>query len=126
MTTCPNCGSPVTPGLRYCGVCSYDLQAAPASTVPASLPADDEASPYAYSQPYGYFDTQPLPETRGGGRTVMIGIVFILAICLAFACGVLVGDQLPALLKALGFGGAPPTPTPRPSGWIDLLSLWVA
>ncbi|MBI3536345.1 MAG: hypothetical protein HY070_02095 [Chloroflexi bacterium] len=50
----------------------------------------------------------------------------MLAICLAFACGVLVGDQLPEILKTLGFGKPAPTPTPRPGSLIEIIFSWLA
>ncbi len=122
MTNCPNCGAPVAPGQRLCGECRYDLQ----SPAPSNVPAEDTASPYAYAQPMGYFDNQPLAEPPRAGRTIVIGIVFLLALCFAFACGILVGDQLPELLKALGFGKPAPVPTPRPGGWLPILLQWIA
>ncbi len=126
MTNCPNCGSPISGGQRFCGVCSYDLQTAGAPTPAANAPFEDQSNPYAYSQPTNYYDTQPLPEPGGGGgRTILVGVIFVLAICFSFACGVLIGFEVPTLM---GVPVSAPTrvPTPRPSGWLDLLGFWIA
>ncbi len=124
MSNCPNCNSPITLGQRFCGVCSYDLQQSPA-TMPASAPMDDQASPYAYSQPgYGYYDTGPIPQP-GGGRTMMFAIVLVLAVCFAFGCGLVFGFEILPTLLGIPTRPLSPTPTPRPSGWLEIFTYWL-
>ncbi len=111
MVTCPNCGHQNPSSQRFCGSCGTDVQA-PAAPHGASI-AESDAAQYAYTQPAGYGLDQSYAEpSRGNNRMVIIGAVLLLAICCAFACGLLIGFEL--IPDMLGIGSAAaPKPTPR-------------
>lgn len=145
MVTCPNCGTSVRDGQRFCGNCGTDVQAASsAATPPRASEAPD--MPYAYSQPSGYgqqgggyapsggygqsssgydYENPPLGGGTPPGRMIIIAGALILAVCCAFACGLAFGFEI--IPDILGLGGAAPTtpvrPTtfPTPSSFLPLL-----
>ena len=113
MVTCPNCGQSVREGQRFCGTCGTDVQAALRATAPVSSTTEDQSVPYAYTQPttgYGY--EAPPAETPLGGRMIIIAGALILAICCAFACGLVFGFEIIPDLLGMGAGGPPATPRP--------------
>ncbi|MEO0326814.1 MAG: zinc ribbon domain-containing protein, partial [Myxococcota bacterium] len=56
---CPQCGTAIRPGTRFCGSCGFDL-----ATVPASIPAPPPASP---APPHA----SPATPARAPARTMM-------------------------------------------------------
>ena len=130
-TTCPNCGQPVREGQRFCGACGTDVPAAlnaaaaSRSSGESTSYGGESSSPDAYSQPpdYGYV-TPPSNDPPAGRRLLIIAGALILAICCAFACGLLFGFELiPDLLGIGGAAGPAPRPTtvPTPSTWLPVL-----
>ncbi len=117
MINCPYCGQPVQEGQRFCGSCGKDVQAAiHATPVANNPPSEEQSAPYAYSQPSGY-GYEPFPQAQppvAGRMIVIIGAV-LLAVCCAFACGLLFGFEIiPDVAGVVGLGGAA-GPTPRPT-----------
>lgn len=113
MINCPNCGHAVPSSQRFCGNCGADVQTAPVA--PQGVPiAEQQAAPYAYSQPSGYdYGAYPVEAPRSGApRILLIGGVVIIALCCAFACGLLLGFELIPDILGIG-GGAAVKPTPR-------------
>ncbi len=118
MINCPYCGQPVLEGQRFCGSCGKDVQAAVRATPVANTapPTEEQSTPYAYPQPSGY-GYEPLPPSQPpmAGRMIVIVGAVLLAVCCAFACGLLFGFELiPDIAGAIGWGG-PAGPTPRPT-----------
>lgn len=110
------------------------------SSAPPPAPRASEAPdmPYAYSQPSGgYGQSSGLgyenPSYGGGGtppgRWIIIGGALLLAVCCAFACGLVFGFEL--IPDLLGMGGAAattpvrPTIAPTPSSFLPLLHLLI-
>jgi hypothetical protein len=119
LINCPYCGQPVLEGQRFCGSCGKEVpapvQATPVANNPP--PGEEHSTPYAYSQPSGY-GYEPLPsQSPFAGRMIIIIGAVILAVCCAFACGLLFGFEIvPDIAAFAGFSGAGPTgPTPRPT-----------
>lgn len=144
MITCPNCGSLVREGQRFCGTCGTDVSAGSTAGRSAEPAADEQSSPYAYQSQGGYGQStgsygagqstyggyEPL-GTRPpvGGRLLIIAGALMLAICFAFACGLIFGFEL--IPDLLGLGGAspvPPRPTtaPIPSSLLPILNYVIA
>ncbi len=130
MINCPYCGQPVLEGQRFCGSCGKDVQSAlRASPVVNNPPVGEEHStPYAYSQPSGYgYEHQPPAEPPAAGRMIIIVGAVLLAVCCAFACGLLFGFEIiPDIGQFMGLGGAPgatprPTFTPTPSSLLPII-----
>lgn len=117
MINCPYCGHPVLEDQKFCGSCGKDIQAAVRPTPAASNPPTGEAqsTPYAYPQPSGYgFEPLPAEQPLAGRMIVIIGAV-LLAVCCAFACGLLFGFEIiPDVAGIAGFGSSA-GPTPRPT-----------
>ena len=112
MITCPNCGQSVRESQRFCGTCGTDVQAALSAASPGRAAADEPGMPYAYSQPSGYGYENQLPPEQPRGRMFVIAAALILAVCCAFACGLVFGFEI--IPDLLGIGGAAPATTPRP------------
>ncbi len=92
----------------------HDTQAGYQSTTTA--PAGTEpGAPYAYTQPTGYggYENQPSSEPPANTRMILIVGALILAVCCAFACGLVFGFEI--IPDILGLGGA--GPAPRPTGF---------
>jgi len=112
LVTCPNCGHSVPSNQRFCGSCGADVHAAPAARgAPIS---ENQSAPYAYAQPSGLgFDQSYAEPARANIRLLIIGAVLILALCCAFACGLLLGFELIPDLLGIGGNAAVPKPTPK-------------
>ncbi len=147
MVTCPSCGRPVPEGQKFCGSCGTDVQAA-LRAQPSAPPSEEQGSPYAYQQTGGYsqsggygqtggygyesqYESEPPPQ---GNRMIVIAGAIILAVCCAFACGLVFGFEIiPDVAQALGFGGAAaggtPVPTPRftptPSSLLPIIHYFI-
>ncbi len=158
MVTCPNCGTSVRAGQRFCGNCGTDIQAALSASTPR--PSETPDMPYAYPQAQGYGQQGPgygssgAPQTGGygpaqgyghsgsygygyesqplggipPGRWIIIGAALLLAVCCAFACGLVFGFEI--IPDVLGLGAAAgatptirPTVTPTPASFLPLWHL---
>ncbi len=158
MITCPNCGSLVREGQRFCGTCGTDVTAAATSAHPTESAEEERSSPYAYPSQGGYGQssggygqsTGSYGESTGGystgstrfggldslgtqspmgGRLMIIAGALILAICCAFACGLIFGFELIPDLLGIGGGSAvPPRPTtvPTPIGLLPIIHYVMA
>ncbi len=128
MITCPNCGSLVRESQRFCGSCGTDVSAASTVGASAGSAGEEQSSPYAYQSQGGYGQSsssygagqssyggyEPLgTQPPVGGRLMIIAGALILAICCAFACGLIFGFEL--IPDLLGMGGASAVPPPRPT-----------
>lgn len=82
------------------------------------MPGEDQTSPYAYAQPAGYgYEMQAPAERPIAGRLLLIGGALLLAVCCAFACGLVFGFEIIPTALGLTTGFAPtPTPTRAPTG----------
>lgn len=125
MVTCPNCGAAVRESQRFCGTCGTDVPAALAAAAPSSRAtapmSGEQSSPYAYQSesgygqsqvPYSSYDPSFASPPPAGGRMMIIAGAIILALCCAFACGLIFGFEL--IPDLLGMGASTPVP-PRPT-----------
>ncbi len=161
MVTCPNCGTSVRAGQRFCGNCGTDVQAAMSASTPrASEPprsSETPDMPYAYSQPsggyaqqgggyapsggygqsssssssnYDYGNQSLMGGSTPPGRMIIIAGALILAVCCAFACGLVFGFEIIPDILGIGGAAAPtpalrPTVIPTPSTMLPLLHLLI-
>ncbi|MBI4790260.1 MAG: hypothetical protein HY782_24765 [Chloroflexi bacterium] len=115
LVTCPNCGQSVRESQRFCGTCGTDVQAALRAAAPASTAAEEESVPYAYTQPTGYgYESAPPAQAPLGNRMIVVVGALILAVCCAFACGLVLGFEI--IPDLMGLGAPSVGPTPRPTG----------
>lgn len=125
MITCPNCGQSVREGQRFCGACGTDVQAAVQASAPTTY-SEDQGMPYAYNASTPSLGYEAPPESPATGRIVIIAAALILAICCAFACGIVFGFELiPDILGLGGAAGPKPTVTPTPSSMLPILHLLI-
>ncbi len=125
MITCPNCGHSVADTQRFCGNCGTDVQAL--AVVSRGAPVGEEqAAPYAYSQPTGYgYEYQPPAAAAPAARYILIGAALLLALCCAFSCGLLFGFEIIPTALGLGAVNTPvPKPSPTPQSLLPML-LWL-
>ncbi len=159
MVTCPNCGRPVPEGQKFCGSCGAEVQTAQRSAAPSEDQESPYAYPSSsgygqsggYGQPGSYGQSSTYGQSAGygqsggygnesqyeseppaSGRMIVIAGALILAVCCAFACGLVFGFEIiPDVAQALGFGGtgATPVPTPRftptPSGLLPVIRYFI-
>ena len=112
MINCPNCGAAVASNQRFCGSCGTDVQAAMSSR--GAPVADNVQSPYAYAQPVYDYNQGYAEPSRGPMRLIIIIAVLALVSCCMFACGILIGIEIPDILGLFGVTGASAAPKPTP------------